>query len=168
MISEMSNSNKGEEKTDIFRHTPLRYMGYANEVGEAFRSMVPRSVVYASYVVASTYVLADASSKGFNFSKNTTVVKSNSPVLAFTDALIWQSLASVIIPGFVINRVCAGTLYMLQNVSPKMPLTARKWTSTIIGLLAIPAIIQPIDRTVDFAMDTSIRRLYWNENTSTK
>lgn len=38
--------------------------GYANEVGEAFRSLVPVSVVRLSYVVASGYVCADAYHKG--------------------------------------------------------------------------------------------------------
>lgn len=38
--------------------------GYANEVGEAFRSLVPKAVVWLSYGVASSYVLADAIDKG--------------------------------------------------------------------------------------------------------
>ena len=38
--------------------------GYANEVGEAFRSQVHVNVVRASYGVASAYVVADAIHKG--------------------------------------------------------------------------------------------------------
>lgn len=38
--------------------------GYANEVGEAFRSLVPKAVVWLSYGVSSSYVLADAIDKG--------------------------------------------------------------------------------------------------------
>ena len=38
--------------------------GYANEVGEAFRSQVHVNVVRASYGVACAYVVADAVSKG--------------------------------------------------------------------------------------------------------
>ena len=38
--------------------------GYANEVGESFRSMIPVSAVRFSYVIASGYVCADAFSKG--------------------------------------------------------------------------------------------------------
>lgn len=38
--------------------------GYANEVGEAFRSLVPTAVVWLSYGVSSSYVLADAIDKG--------------------------------------------------------------------------------------------------------
>ena len=30
-------STAGNAEVDIYRDTPLRFMGYANEVGEAFR-----------------------------------------------------------------------------------------------------------------------------------
>ncbi|NXJ50300.1 MTFP1 protein, partial [Spizaetus tyrannus] len=33
-------------------------------------------------------------------------------------------------------------------------------TTTALGLAAIPIIITPIDRTVDFLMDSSLRKLY--------
>uniref|UniRef100_A0A8C8X068 Mitochondrial fission process protein 1 n=2 Tax=Panthera TaxID=9688 RepID=A0A8C8X068_PANLE len=54
---------RGAER-DIFRDTWVRYLGYANEVGEAFRSLVPAAVVWLSYGVSSSYVLADAIDKG--------------------------------------------------------------------------------------------------------
>lgn len=38
--------------------------GYANEVGESFRPLVPVPVVWASYGVATAYVTADAIDKG--------------------------------------------------------------------------------------------------------
>ena len=40
------------------------FLGYANEVGEAFRSQVHVNWVRASYGVASLYVCADAADKG--------------------------------------------------------------------------------------------------------
>ncbi|XP_014690273.1 mitochondrial fission process protein 1 isoform X2 [Equus asinus] len=55
--------SRGAER-DLFRDTWVRYLGYANEVGEAFRSLVPAAVVWLSYGVASSYVLADAIDKG--------------------------------------------------------------------------------------------------------
>ena len=33
---------------DIYRDSPLRFLGYANEVGEAFRPLVPVEAVYLS------------------------------------------------------------------------------------------------------------------------
>ncbi|XP_074916137.1 mitochondrial fission process protein 1 isoform X2 [Chelonoidis abingdonii] len=51
-------------ETDLYRDTWVRYLGYANEVGESFRAIVPISLVWASYGVATTYVMADAIDKG--------------------------------------------------------------------------------------------------------
>uniref|UniRef100_A0A1Y1KBC9 Mitochondrial fission process protein 1 n=1 Tax=Photinus pyralis TaxID=7054 RepID=A0A1Y1KBC9_PHOPY len=54
-------SHSGE--IDIYRDTPIRYLGYANEIGEAFRSMIGPKWVAVTYGVATTYVLADTASK---------------------------------------------------------------------------------------------------------
>jgi len=48
---------------DIYRDTPIRLLGYANEVGEAFRAIVSAKLVWASYGLASMYVLADTQDK---------------------------------------------------------------------------------------------------------
>uniref|UniRef100_A0A8C5VV49 Mitochondrial fission process protein 1 n=1 Tax=Microcebus murinus TaxID=30608 RepID=A0A8C5VV49_MICMU len=60
----MSQPQLGGAERDLYRDTWVRYLGYANEVGEAFRSLVPAAVVWLSYGVASSYVLADAIDKG--------------------------------------------------------------------------------------------------------
>lgn len=65
-------------------------------------------------------------------------------------------LASVIIPGFVINRITWGA--GLLSKRSKLPSIARKWLPTCIGLAAIPLIIQPIDHAVDQAMDKTYRK----------
>lgn len=65
--------------------------------------------------------------------------------VAVVDTFVWQALASVIIPGFTINRVCAASLYLLGRTT-RWPLQVRKWTTTAIGLSTIPFIITPIDR----------------------
>ena len=36
----MGATNEDKNEVDIYRDTPLRLMGYANEVGEAFRALV--------------------------------------------------------------------------------------------------------------------------------
>lgn len=74
-----------------------------------------------------------------------------------TDTLLWQLLASVVIPGLTINRVCATSNYLLKE-NRKMPTAIRKWTVTGIGLVAIPFIIRPIDSFVDHILDNSIRK----------
>ncbi|KPP63444.1 mitochondrial fission process protein 1-like [Scleropages formosus] len=136
-------------------------MGYANEVGESFRALVPVSMVWASYAVAMAYVSADALDKG----KKAAAEHGENPgkttrvAVAVVDTFVWQALASVAIPGFTINRVCAASLYVLGR-STRWPLPVRKWTTTAIGLSTIPFIITPIDRSVDFLLDSSLRKVY--------
>lgn len=43
--------------------------GYANEVGESFRSLVPNSLVRASYGVATVYTVADTADKSYKMYK---------------------------------------------------------------------------------------------------
>ena len=61
MSSATASSTK--EEVDIYRDTPVRLLGYSNEVGEAFRALVHVNWVRASYGLASAYVLADTADK---------------------------------------------------------------------------------------------------------
>lgn len=65
--------------------------------------------------------------------------------VAVVDTFVWQGLASVAIPGFTINRLCAASLALLGTLT-RWPLPLRRWTTTALGLAAIPFIITPIDR----------------------
>lgn len=82
---------------DIYRDSLLRYMGYANEVGEAFRPLVDVSLVYLSYVGAITYILADTVDKGQKGAKVSQDSLLRGAVGA-TDTFLWQMLASVSLP----------------------------------------------------------------------
>ena len=100
-FSRIMGKEEETKEVDIYRDTLLRYAGYANEVGEAFRALVPVNFVYASYGVASAYVLADTFDKSSKAKKqlgNTEGAMTKVGVAAF-DTLVWQALASVIIPG---------------------------------------------------------------------
>lgn len=137
-------------------------------MGESFRPLVPVPVVWASYGVATAYVTADAIDKGRK-AATVSATPSSSPSLslpalplspvspqahaqdptrvgvAVVDTFVWQSLASVAIPGFTINRLCAASLALLGSLT-RWPLPVRRWTTTALGLAAIPLIITPIDR----------------------
>lgn len=145
-----------ETNRDFFRDTWVRYLGYANEVGESFRPIVPVKVVRASYGVAFAYVLADTADKSWKM-----IRKDGRPkkVLIETgDALLWQTLASVVIPGFTINRICALSQRVLSRNIPKMPLTVRNWLTVALGLASIPVIVRPIDKAVTIMMDSTYRK----------
>lgn len=55
-----------------------------------------------------------------------------------------QLLASVMIPGFTINRICWTVGKGIKLAKFKHPMG--KWIPTIVGLLSIPLIIHPIDK----------------------
>ncbi|CAO1435517.1 unnamed protein product [Diamesa tonsa] len=139
------------KEVDIFRDTYLRYLGYSNELGESFRPLVKRSFVNFTYVVAIGYVFADAADK--------TMKTYNKPIGGGTKKAIitcLYMLASVIIPGFTINRICWSVGKALKYSKMRNP--AFKWAPTIIGLLSIPLIISPIDHGVDIFMNESYRK----------
>jgi fission process protein 1 len=77
--------------------------------------------------------------------------------IAGVDTLIWQSFASVLIPGITINRICALSLYTLK-CTIKLPSKTHKWLTTGIGLACIPFIVKPVDTFVDFVMDETFRK----------
>ena len=165
---------------NIFRDTPLRYLGYANEIGESFRYQYPRYVV-PSYVVAFGYCLADATSTGYHTyysqsrHKNGTnnrnhyndgtdenkyeQLRIRRTMVSTLDTLLWQSLASVLIPGYVIHTIVKITKYSIPQ-QLRVPFVIRTWLPTIIGLGAIPFIVHPIDQTVDYLLDNTARSFY--------
>ncbi|KDO33891.1 hypothetical protein SPRG_01771 [Saprolegnia parasitica CBS 223.65] len=140
---------------DILRDGPLRYLGYANELGESFRPVFP-ALVAPSYAVAFAYVAADTYDKASKAGASAPPpAKSAHMAAAAGDTLLWQTMASVVIPGFTINRVVALSKAAVTS-SVKNPALVR-WLPTCIGLGAIPLIIHPIDALVDFGMDNSTR-----------
>lgn len=169
------------EKIDIYRDTPLRYAGYLNEVGEAFRPLVPVEAVILSYVGAITYVMADGFSKGgetASLPQNKGV--SGCGAAALADTLVFQFLASVIFPSTVINRGVALTIFceeqfaILDKIesafsapadqvlfSPAgVDITPSSVVSTLptaIGLALIPLIVEPIDGLVEYIQDEYLR-----------
>ena len=81
------------------------------------------------------------------------------PSLAVVDTLVWQGLASVVVPGFTINRLCAVSRVLLSRHARRLlPQQARKWATVAVGLGSIPFIIHPIDWWVFISL------LYWTES----
>jgi len=99
MSEEPTASPAAAAEVDIYRDTPVRLLGYANEVGEAFRALVHVRWVKASYGVASAYVLADTFDKASKMNKEPGSDNSKVAIAAF-DTLVWQAFASVIVPGW--------------------------------------------------------------------
>lgn len=143
-------------EVDIYRDSLLRYCGYANEVGEAFRPLVPVEVVYATYVIAVAYILADTVDKG---KKGADSFGGAIPgTLGAVDTFCWQMLASVLFPSFIINR--AVLLIVSLQATGEMPdILNAGWIATAAGLILIPLIIVPLDVLAHFTMNSSYRRI---------
>lgn len=172
VVAPSVSAAEGDKVPDLYRDTFVRYAGYANEVGESFKNIVSRTSYKASYAVAIAYVLADAADKGM---KAEAVAASMPPepaadapeknsqveaAKAAADTLVWQGLASVIIPGFTINRIVALVKKITESVDGKLPAPAKKWAPTLIGLSVIPFIVHPIDEGVTMMLDMTIRNFY--------
>ncbi len=143
------------QEVDLFRDTPLRFMGYCNEVGESFRYALP-SLLVPSYVASYAYgeplapshkrlihllhlphtnasftsytspllclppwallpVLGDVLNTGMKQVKREGGKVSKTAVCVAVDCCIWQTLASVLIPGFVIHQVVNATKLAIQK-----------------------------------------------------
>ncbi|KAK9751946.1 Mitochondrial 18 KDa protein (MTP18) [Popillia japonica] len=117
----MDNSKlKSKDPVDIYRDTPVRLLGYVNEVGESFRAKIGPKWVLASYGVSTAYVVADTidkSVKAYNQSKSDSNCIKKTAITA-SDAFIWQMLASVLVPGFTINRVIVNIEFEKNEAFP--------------------------------------------------
>ena len=146
---------------NIFRESPLRYLGYANEVGESFRYQFP-FLVAPSYVVAFSYCILDSATIGYktwthydaNLTSRSREVQTS---IATCDAMMWQTLASVLIPGFTINMLVKASRYVVSRTVTQPGFTAT-WLPIAVGLASISFIVKPIDHAVDAAMDVTIRQ----------
>jgi fission process protein 1 len=165
---------------NIFRDSALRYAGYANEIGESFRYQIPR-LVGPTYMIAGAYVVADAVSTGHETWQNSTNKQgtndSNSnndnntvwhdTIYATADTLLWQTLASVVVPGATINLVVKASRAAVHRSPLLLPVMVAKWLPTVVGIGSIPLIVQPIDHTIDYMLDNSTRH-WWNGYLSSK
>ena len=78
---------------------------------------------------------------------------SREATLEACDTLLWQTLASVLIPGAAINRV----VWAVGRAGPKC---AAMWLPTAVGLGCVPLIVDPIDHAVHAFMDACVRPFY--------
>lgn len=146
------------DEVDLYRGTPLRYLGYANEAGEAFRPLI--DVVIPSYVVAVSYVLADTldkTKKALDGPKYISEEATRCAVFEGLDTFLWQIIASVILPGFTIHQIVELSLTLLQDL-PQTDFIS--YLPTLLGFSTIPFIVEPIDQFTYKLLDLTVRRFY--------
>ena len=168
------NGNDSEEKKyNIFRDSLLRYAGYANEVGESFRYQFPRFVV-PTYCISFGYVFADAATTGYDtwneyklnndkHNPGAAISRETKTAIRTMDVLLWQSLASVMIPGATINTIVKASRFAVARSPITLAASLQKWIPTGVGLGSIPLIIHPIDQAVDVLLDNTTRQWFAEE-----
>jgi fission process protein 1 len=144
---------------DPYRETSIRYMGYANEVGEALEDYLPDWGLPASYCVAATYVIFDTLDKGQRaYDSTPRGERFEETMRASTETLVWQLLASIIWPGGVIKLAVNVIDFFIPIDNDYLP--------TFIGILLIPVIIRPIDVFVDQLMEDTISKVIRGDMTT--
>lgn len=148
----------GEEKTeyDPLRDGPLRYLGYANELGEAFAAWLFPGGVPLSYAVAIGYVLFDTADK-YNKTSKDAQAKLTSRLLPPSvdvtklvwtigmergvDTLVWQLIASVAAPGYTIHTVVGIVGTLLREIE-KYPATEAAMQATATFVAISPEVLE--------------------------
>lgn len=161
-----TNDKAVDKDFNVFRDTPIRYLGYCNEVGESFRYQFPRFVV-PSYIISFGYCFADSAQAGWKVWSSTSDDLSESQrqqesLRALVDTVVWQSTASVMVPGFTINCIVKATRWMVRRptVAAVLPAFAFQWLPTAAGLGSIPFIVHPIDHMTDILLDETLRKVW--------
>lgn len=119
-----------------------------------------------SYAVAWTYVAVDTADKAWRAHRQSSAAGAGvdgdprAPPLragaAYAiDTLLWQGMASVLIPGYIINRYVTITGQAMHRLGARG--TVGRLASTAVGLLAIPFIVEPLDEGVHMIMDRYVR-----------
>jgi fission process protein 1 len=134
-------------------------------------------------MVAFGYCLADATTSGYRAYNNSTIKTDASDdaravvdaTVASVDTLLWQSMASVAIPGFVIHQIVKWSRFGIQKIAsasisphkhrPRIMMMTT-WGPTMLGLASIPLIIKPIDMFVDEVMENTFRTYVIPDNNS--
>jgi fission process protein 1 len=123
--------------------------------------MISSTAVRATYAVAFGYVFMDVIDKANKTYKSEKLKSVESPMnrtaAMATDCFLWQTFASVLVPGFTINRICKLSSFLLNKTEVKAIVRANKVLTTAIGLSSIPFIIHPIDHACHVVMDKTVR-----------
>jgi len=90
----------------------------------------------------------------------------NPALVAGGDALIWQTIASVALPGFTINRFVTLAEQACEGQAAGNPVA--EYFPTVLGLSMIPLICKPLDVLADLGLDATLRPLLFSAIDSDK
>ena len=147
---------EGEAPYDPLRDGPARYLGYSNEVGEAFSAWLFPGGVTLSYAIAISYVVFDTVDKYRKTLEEARSIEEIGEVpgvdqdrLISTialergfDTIVWQLLASVALPGYTIHTVVALSSWALERtVDERNPLMQALASATSLDAAAAVSLV---------------------------
>ena len=130
-VEEKKPEKKAKDKKDIYNETPIRKLGFMDEIGEAFRPVlqtsknpIVRSLPNYAYIPSTIYMAADVYDKykkGLNGTGEKPSVKMGLRQAAY------QGIVSVAAPIAIIR----GTNKVAQKVFAKLPKAPKEITGTV-------------------------------------
>jgi hypothetical protein len=146
-----------DKSTDSLKQPNRCHLRYVTQFGEAFRPFIPK-YVFSTYIIGLIYVGSNTEAKTSEFYKKD---KNISAAAKYgTDIFLLQAFAVDLIPGGVIRTIVSSSTkvlnsqYMVKKLNPDFV----KIAPTLIGLAAMPFIMDPIYRLTNNIMDNSVRK----------
>jgi len=134
-----------------------RYFAYTSDVGEAFRPIIPPSIVTAAYGISWLYLVGDVGYESYkahrrgptpfeaaHFTEPTRVG------LVAVKRATFQSVASMALPAFTIHTAVRQAKKAFDKSTN---LRVRAWGPTVTGLAIVPALPYLFDHPVEAATD---------------
>lgn len=157
------------EEKDIYRDTFFRYFGYAHQFGNHttgnYRNVF--SGITASYIFGDLIQKVNKATIQKEIPKKK---KSDPPpkeegnkfVTESIDVLLWQGIASVMVPSLIGGNVCSFIRRTLEKSCPWRSYSTP--TSSIAAILAVLALSQPVDFLTTELLNNTYRPLFNTDN----
>lgn len=160
-------------KFDVLRDTPIRYLGYSNELVEAWEDVLNsllgkrlgRWIYKGAWKIADLYLAVDIIDKGrkaYELAEGQPEsVRIQNCLIEAGGAGLFQFFANYLIPPLIIRYLRKGTNLLmskglLSKLIPKNKLTTI-WLPAAVATAITPFIARPLDRIVDKTLEMT----YW-------
>eukprot|EP01101_Sappina_pedata_P002852 TRINITY_DN13069_c0_g1_i1.p1 TRINITY_DN13069_c0_g1~~TRINITY_DN13069_c0_g1_i1.p1 ORF type:complete len:206 (+),score=4.21 TRINITY_DN13069_c0_g1_i1:43-618(+) len=151
-----SPSGESPLKKEDHSSAAIRYLAYTNDVGEAFRPIVPLTIVRLAYAISWSYIIGDIVLEG---RKETQKGSSRNEVSrTVSERAVFQTLASMALPALTIHTQVALFGIVFKRVG-----RYQYWGPTISGLVLIPILPVLYDRPVEYITQKVFNNLWPHE-----
>ncbi|KAG8457445.1 hypothetical protein KFE25_011300 [Diacronema lutheri] len=120
-----------------------RYVAYSSDVGEAFRPIVPRWAVNATYGIAIAYIVGDVGYTSYREAQK----PDGNVTRATAHAATFHACASLVGPAILIHQ----TVHFAQSAAKRSGRFVR-WGPTLTGLALIPWLPRLLDEPAEHAI----------------